>query len=70
MVRVSLISGCAGQDGSYLSELLLGKGYIVYGIVRKCSTITTQRIDHLYDNPNLILRYGDLSDFIFIINCE
>jgi GDPmannose 4,6-dehydratase len=62
MVRVSLISGCAGQDGSYLSELLLGKGYIVYGIVRKCSTITTQRIDHLYDNPNLILRYGDLSD--------
>ena len=62
MVRVSLVSGCAGQDGSYLSELLLGKGYIVYGIVRKCSTITTQRIDHLYDNPNLILRYGDLSD--------
>lgn len=62
MVKVSLISGCAGQDGSYLSELLLGKGYIVYGIVRKCSTITTQRIDHLYDNPNLILRYGDLSD--------
>lgn len=61
-MKIGLVSGAAGQDSSYLIELLLGKGYIVYGIVRKCSSITTQRIDHLYDNPNLILRYGDLSD--------
>ncbi len=61
-MKIALVSGAAGQDASFLLELLLGKGYIVYGIIRKCSTITTQRIDHLYDNPNLILRYGDLSD--------
>ncbi len=61
-MKVSLIMGCTGQDGSYLSELLLGKGYVVWGIIRRSSSINTARIDHLYENPNLILKYGDLSD--------
>jgi GDPmannose 4,6-dehydratase len=61
-MKVSLLMGCTGQDGSYLSELLLSKGYIVWGIIRRSSSINTARIDHLYDNPNLILKYGDLSD--------
>jgi GDPmannose 4,6-dehydratase len=61
-MKVSLITGCTGQDGSFLTELLLDKGYIVWGIIRRSSNINTQRIDHVYDNPNLILRYGDLSD--------
>ena len=60
--KVALLTGVTGQDSSYLSELLLDKEYIVYGIIRRSSSINTQRIDHLYDNPNLILRYGDLSD--------
>lgn len=59
---VSLITGITGQDGSYLAELLLSKNYIVYGLVRKASTINTSRIDHILDNPNLLLRYGDLGD--------
>ena len=62
MSKVALITGCTGQDGSFLTELLLDKGYIVWGIIRRSSNINTQRIDHVYDNPNLILRYGDLSD--------
>ena len=61
-MKVSLITGTTGQDSSYLVELLLEKGYLVYGIIRRSSSLNTQRIDHLYDNPNLILRYGDLSD--------
>ena len=62
MTRLALITGITGQDGSYLAEILLEKGYIVYGIIRRISCINTQRIDHLYSNQNLILKYGDLSD--------
>ena len=61
-MKVALITGITGQDGSYLSELLLEKGYYVYGIVRRSSLINTQRINHIYDNKNLKLMYGDLSD--------
>jgi GDPmannose 4,6-dehydratase len=61
-MKVSLITGIAGQDGSYLSELLLEKGYIVYGIIRRSSQINTQRLEHIFHNKNLILRYGDLTD--------
>lgn len=61
-----LITGITGQDGSYLAELLLNKGYEVHGIIRRHSTICTDRIDHLYDDPSLkdrfFLHYGDLTD--------
>jgi len=59
-MKVALISGITGQDGSYLAELLLGKGYEVHGIVRRSSLINTHRIDHIY--PLLHLHYGDLTD--------
>ena len=62
MSKVSLITGITGQDGSYLTELLLEKGYIVYGIVRRSSTINTGRLDHLFHHKNLILKYGDITD--------
>ncbi len=62
MTRVALITGITGQDGSYLAEFLLEKNYFVWGIIRRSSHINTQRIDHLYVNKKLILRYGDLSD--------
>ena len=61
-MKVSLITGITGQDGSYLAELLLEKNYIVYGLIRRASDINTQRIDHLYFNKNLILKYGDMTD--------
>ena len=61
-MKVALITGITGQDGSYLAELLLEKKYQVWGIIRRCSNFNTQRIDHLYSNDSLILRYGDLSD--------
>ena len=61
-IRVALITGITGQDGSYLTELLLEKGYEVWGIIRKSSNFNTQRIDHLYNNEKLYLRYGDLTD--------
>ncbi len=65
--KVALITGITGQDGSYLAELLLDKGYIVHGIKRRSSSFNTQRIDHIYEDPqiehqNLILHYGDLTD--------
>ena len=64
--RIALVTGITGQDGSYLSELLLSKGYTVHGIIRRASTFNTQRIDHLYVdlhlNPRLHLHYGDLAD--------
>jgi hypothetical protein len=50
--KIALISGVTGQDGSYLSELLLSKGYIVYGIIRRSSSFNTKRIDHLYKDPH------------------
>jgi GDPmannose 4,6-dehydratase len=65
--KVALITGITGQDGSYLAEFLLEKGYIVHGIKRRTSLFNTERIDHLYQDPhinhrNLILHYGDLTD--------
>ena len=67
MSKSALITGITGQDGSYLAELLLAKGYQVHGIVRRCSTFNTDRIDHIYKDPhdpsaNLFLHYGDLTD--------
>jgi GDPmannose 4,6-dehydratase len=61
-MKIALITGINGQDGSYLAELLLKKKYIVWGIIRRASNINTQRIDHLYDNPDLIIKYGDMAD--------
>ena len=61
-IKIALITGVNGQDGSYLSELLLEKNYIVWGIIRRTSDINTGRIEHLYKNPNLILKYGDMTD--------
>lgn len=63
----ALITGVTGQDGSYLAEFLLGRGYEVHGLIRRSSTFATERIDHLYIDPhsesaNLFLHYGDLSD--------
>ncbi|MFN5150735.1 MAG: GDP-mannose 4,6-dehydratase, partial [Burkholderiales bacterium] len=65
--KVALITGVTGQDGSYLAEFLLEKGYIVHGIKRRASLFNTQRVDHLYQDPhlshrNFVLHYGDLSD--------
>ena len=65
--KTALITGITGQDGSYLAELLLEKGYEVHGIKRRASNFNTTRIDHLYQdphetNPRLILHYGDLTD--------
>ena len=68
MTTIALITGITGQDGSYLAELLLEKKYIVWGIIRKSSSINTHRIDHLYSNKALILRYGDLSDSANILH--
>lgn len=67
MRKVALITGITGQDGSYLAELLLAKGYIVHGLIRRASTFNTARIDHLYTDRHdtgtrLFLHYGDLSD--------
>ena len=67
MSKVALITGITGQDGSYLAELLLSKGYIVHGIKRRTSTFTTDRIDHIYQDPHstnkqMYLHYGDLTD--------
>jgi GDPmannose 4,6-dehydratase len=67
MSKTALITGITGQDGSYLAELLLSKGYQVYGLIRRASTFNTQRIDHIYVDPHepdvrLYLHYGDLSD--------
>ena len=67
MAKVALITGITGQDGAYLAEFLLKKGYIVHGIKRRASLFNTDRIDHLYQDPhvehrNFILHYGDLTD--------
>jgi GDPmannose 4,6-dehydratase len=61
-VKVALITGITGQDGSYLVELLLEKGYKVVGIKRRTSIISTSRIDHLFENPNFVLEYGNMID--------
>jgi GDPmannose 4,6-dehydratase len=67
MPKVALITGITGQDGSYLAELLLEKGYLVHGLMRRASTFNTARIDHLYQDPHdaktrLVLHYADLTD--------
>ena len=67
MTKVAFITGITGQDGSYLAEFLLRRGYVVHGMKRRASTLNTERIDHLYQDPHeqdrrLILHYGDLSD--------
>ena len=66
-MKKALITGVTGQDGSYLLELLLEKGYEVHGIIRRSSSFNTGRIDHLYNNPNIqgkqmFLHYGDVTD--------
>ena len=65
--KVALITGVTGQDGAYLAEFLLKKGYEVHGIKRRASSFNTSRIDHLYQDPhvesrNFILHYGDMTD--------
>jgi len=67
MTKRALITGITGQDGSYLAELLLSKGYEVHGIIRRSSSFNTERIDHLYrdrhdEDAKMILHYGDLND--------
>ena len=61
-MKKAFITGTTGQDGSYLIELLLSKGYECHGMIRRSSSFNTQRIDHLYNNPHLHLHYGDLTD--------
>jgi len=65
-MNIALITGITGQDGSYLSELLLKKKYVVWGVIRRTSSINTQRIEHIL--KNLVLKYGDLTDSICLIN--
>lgn len=70
---VALITGITGQDGSYLAEFLLAKGYEVHGLIRRASTFNTSRIDHIYEdphdpNPKLFLHYGDLTDGVGLTN--
>lgn len=72
MSKVALITGITGQDGAYLAEFLLRKGYVVHGIKRRASSFNTDRIDHLYQDPhvkeqNLILHYGDLTDSMNLV---
>ena len=71
-MKRALITGITGQDGSYLAELLLEKGYEVHGIIRRASTFNTSRIDHLYTDPHIngvrmFLHYGDLSDSVNLV---
>ena len=70
-MKVALITGITGQDGSYLAELLLEKGYQVHGIKRRASSINTDRIDHIFQDPHesnirFKLHYGDLTDSLNI----
>ncbi len=71
-MKTALITGITGQDGSYLAELLLEKGYVVHGVKRRASSFNTQRIDHIYQDQheghvNFKLHYGDLTDSTNII---
>ena len=61
-MKKALIFGVTGQDGSYLSEILLEKGYEVHGVKRRSSSYNTSRIDHIYENKNFKLHYGDVTD--------
>ena len=71
--KIALISGITGQDGAYLAEFLLDKGYEVHGIKRRASSFNTERIDHLYQDPHnnkrkFILHYGDLADSLSLVS--
>ena len=66
-MNISIITGITGQDGSYLTELLLEKGYHVWGVIRRSSGDNTQRINHI-NNDNLYLRYGDMTDKNSLLN--
>jgi GDPmannose 4,6-dehydratase len=73
MSKTALITGVTGQDGSYLSELLLSKGYTVHGLVRRSSTFNTERVDHIYQGPqesgrSFVLHHADLSDGVALVN--
>ena len=73
MKKTALITGITGQDGSYLADFLLGKGYEVHGIKRRSSSFNTSRIDHIYKDPhiednNFFLHYGDLLDSGSVLN--
>jgi GDPmannose 4,6-dehydratase len=67
-VKRAFVTGITGQDGSYLAELLLGKGYEVHGLVRRSSLLNRSRIDHLHDDGRLHLHYGDLTDGVSLVN--
>src|SRR3954470_7596331 len=67
-MKRALVTGITGQDGSYLAELLLDKGYEVHGLVRRSSTLNRSRIDHLHREENLHLHYGDLTDGVSLVN--
>ncbi len=72
-MKRALITGITGQDGSYLAELLLEKGYEVHGLIRRSSTFNTSRIDQIYQDPHesgkrLFLHYGDLTDGVNLVN--
>jgi len=73
MSKTAIITGITGQDGSYLAELLLQKGYAVHGIIRRASSFNTERIDHIYQDPHdpaqrLTLHHGDLADAVSLVN--
>ena len=70
-MKRAIIFGITGQDGSYLAELLLKKGYTVHGVIRRSSTFNTSRLDHIYQEPfqkdrNFILHYGDVTDSLSV----
>ena len=72
MAKSALITGITGQDGAYLAEFLLRKGYVVHGMKRRSSLFNTARIDHLYEDPHvkdrkLILHYGDMTDSLSVL---
>jgi GDPmannose 4,6-dehydratase len=69
MSKIAFITGITGQDGSYLADFLLEKNYQVHGLIRRSSTINTSRIEHIFDNKNLFLHYGDLTDFTSLYTC-
>src|SRR5665213_2982773 len=71
--KIALVTGITGQDGSYLAELLLSKGYEVHGLIRRASTFNTERLDRIYQDPHdsdvrLRLHYGDLHDAVGLVN--
>jgi GDPmannose 4,6-dehydratase len=69
MSKIAFITGITGQDGSYLAEFLLEKGYYVHGLIRRSSSINTGRIEHIFKNKELVLHYGDLTDYTSLYTC-